>query len=57
MRLARREDEERVWGGPIESFWADRLQFVPLLPPSSPAGVLETGAIGNRVLLPCHAPP
>ena len=43
--------------GPIECFWADRLEFVPLFPPSPPAGVLEAGAVGNRVLLPGHVPP
>lgn len=44
-------------GVPIKSLWADRLKFVSLFPPSSPAGVLETRTVSNRVLLPCHAFP
>lgn len=43
--------------GPVEGLGTDRLELVPLFPPSSPAGVLETGAVGNGVLLPGHVLP
>ena len=43
--------------GPIEGFWADCLEFIPLFPPSPPASVFETGAVGNSVLLPGHVLP
>jgi len=50
--------DDRYWGGePIERFGADRLELVPLFPPSSPAGILETSAVGNCVLLPGHVLP
>jgi len=43
--------------GPIERFGADRLELVPLFPPSSPASVLETAAVSDGVLLPGHVLP
>ena len=43
--------------GPIQCLRTDRLELVPLFPPSPPASVLQTGAVGNCVLLPSHALP
>ena len=53
----RARDDKEMGDGPVESLGANRPKLVPLFPPSSPASVLETGAVGNLVLLPGHAFP
>jgi len=53
----RRQEKEGGGDGPVEGFRTDRLKFVPLFPPSSPASVFETAAVGNGILLPGHVLP
>ena len=42
---------------PIQSLRTDRLQLVPLFPPSPPTSILQPDPISNLILMPRHTPP
>jgi hypothetical protein len=42
---------------PIQSLRTDRLQLVPLFPPSPPTSILQPNPIRNLILMPRHTPP
>ena len=53
----RNEGKWSIKDTPVEGLWTDSLELIPLLPPGAPAGVLETHAVGDGILLAGHAAP